>query len=68
MLMETYDYEKDIEVNREEAKAEGKAEGKVEVYYTEMHMSVKDIAKKVGISVSQTENILIRSGLLLRPL
>ena len=64
MLMETYDYEKDIEVNREEAKAEGK----VEVYYTEMHMSVKDIAKKVGISVSQTENILIRAGLLPRPL
>ena len=30
MLMETYDYEKDIEVNREEAKVEGK----VEVYYT----------------------------------
>ena len=68
MLMETYDYEKDIEVNREEAKAEGKAEGKVEVYYTEMHMSVKDIAKKAGISVSQTENILIQAGLLPKPL
>ena len=64
MLMESYNYEEDIEVNREEAKAEGKVEGRAEVYFKEMNMSVRDIAEKIGISVGQAEKILINAGLL----
>ena len=76
MLMAEYDYEMDIEVHSQEAEARGEAkgraegraagrdEGKIEVYYTEMHLSVDAIAEKLSMEKETVRKILAESGIL----
>lgn len=72
MMMAEYDYETDLEVHCEEAeargeargKARGEAIGKVEVYYTEMHLSVEAIAEKLSMAKETVRKILAEKGIL----
>ncbi len=72
MLMAEYDYETDLAVHCEEAEARGEArgeahgetKGKVEVYYTEMHLSVDAIAEKLSMTKENVREILTERGLL----
>ena len=64
MLMAEYDYDMDIAVHEEEARIEGDLGGKAEVYYSEMHLSVVEIADRLGISTRHVEKLLSEKGLL----
>ncbi len=80
MLMAEYDYETDIEVHSQEAEARGEArgraegraegraagrdEGRIEVYYTEMHLSVEAIAEKLSMEKETVRRILAERGIL----
>ena len=64
MLMAEYDYETDLAVHCEEAEARGKKKGKVEVYYTEMHLSVDAIAEKLSMTKENVRKILTERGFL----
>ena len=64
MLMTEYDYAMDMEVQCREARAEGCKEGQIIVYFGEMHLSIPEIAEKIGISEAEVEKILREKKLL----
>ena len=41
-----------------QGKIEGKIEGKIQVYFFDMHLPAKDIAKKVNISEDEVKQII----------
>lgn len=58
MLTAEYNYQEDLEVNREEARAEGRIEGRMEGAMNTWCISVKNIMQKFSMTVDDAMNTL----------
>lgn len=53
-----------VDQGRAEGRAAGRDEGKIEVYYTEMNLSVEAIAEKLSMEKEAVRKILAQRGIL----
>ena len=63
MLGWEYNQEVEYQAIKEESEAKGKIEGKVELYFTELGLSIKQIAEKLNLGEDDVSETLDRLGL-----